>query len=428
MLKKALLLVLVAGLFGAWNPFDIVLPSAPAFADDDDDDDRGRPRLRFGRDLMPRIITRQYPSRPRPAALGGRPEIVAVGLSSADLDRLLTQDFTLLRTQQVALLGSSLARLRIPARLSLQQALATAARTAPNATFSNNDLYRRLSHVSYRASGGGCGQRCGAFDITAWTQSIGRCGTDVPIGVIDTGVDLAHPSLEGTRVTSRTIRSPDRPPSDKDHATAVLSLLVGKADSEVVGMVPGAHVLLADAFHGGAEGSRADAFDLIAAIDWLASEGARVVNLSLSGPHNAHVEKTIAGAQEKGVFLIAASGRPDRGQTSGYPARYRGVVAVSAVDSRLRPSRLATRGEHISFVAPGAGIAVAQRPSGVRRVEGTSFAAPFVTAAYAMGLGHNRNGSELTELLARSAKDLGSPGRDQVYGWGLLQFTALPRC
>ena len=264
--------------------------------------------------------------------------------------------------------------------------------------------------------------------MTGWTLSVGRCATDVPIGVVDTGVDLSHSSLAGTRVTVHTIRSPDRPPSGLDHGTAVVSLLVGRPDSEVVGIIPGARVLVADAFHGEEQASSADAFDLIAAIDWLVAEGVKVVNLSLSGPDNAHLQRAIARVQQQGVLLIAASGRPDRRRHSGFPARYPGVVAVSAVDSRLRPSRFATRGDHIAFAAPGAGIAVARRPSGVRRVEGTSFAAPFVSAAYAIGLARGQSIAGLTDLLARSAKDLGSPGRDPVYGWGLLQFSTLPSC
>lgn len=430
MLKKALVLVLVTALVGAGNGtgFGLMSGSTPALADDDDDDDddRGRPRLRFGRDLrLPRFVTRRYQPRPHAAA---RREIVATGLSPADLDSLLTQGFTLLRAQQISLLGTSLARLRVPPRLSLRQALETAARTAPNAGFANNDLYRRLLQAAYRPSGGSCGHRCEAFEITAWTQSIGRCGTDVRIGVVDTGVDLAHPSLAGARVTLRTIRSPDRPVSDTDHGTAIVSLLVGKADSEVAGIIPGAHVLAADAFHGKGQGSAADVYDLIVGIDWLASEGVRILNLSLSGPDNDQLQRVVARVQEKDVLVVAASGRPDRSRISGYPARFPGVIAVSAVDNRLRPSRLAIRGEHIAFAAPGAGIAVAQRPAGVRRVEGTSFAAPFVTAAYAMGLGRNKKGAELTELLTRSAKDLGSPGRDPIYGWGLIQFSAIPSC
>jgi subtilisin family serine protease len=320
-----------------------------------------------------------------------------------------------------------MARLQVPPRLNLGAALQEARRTAPNASFAGNDLYRRFAYASYRAAGNGCGERCEAFEITAWTQNAGKCAIDVPIGVVDTGVELSHPSLAGARVTLLTLRSPDRPPSDKDHGTAVLSLLVGRAASGVAGVVPQARVLFADAFHGTGQGSRVDTFDLIAALDWLASQGARVVNLSLSGPANAHLERAIAGILAKGVVVVAASGQATRDQSAGYPARYAGVIAVSAVDHRLRPMRSATRGGHVAFVAPGAGIAVAQGASALRRVEGSSFAAPFVTAAFAMGLARS-DGAALNELLARSARDLGQPGRDPVYGWGLLQYSAIPPC
>lgn len=419
MLDKLLALVLSAGLLVVWTTADLAVVSwlAPALADDDDDDhdddddDDRRPR-----------------AKRQPALARARPEILAAGLSVADLDRLLTQGFTVVRTQQITLLGTTVARLRAPSRISQRQALEMARRLAPNASFANNDLYRRLLHAPFRPSGGSCGQHCEAFEITDWTLSIGRCAADVAIGVVDTGVDLSHPSLAGARVAVRTVRGPDRPPSDKDHGTAIVSLLVGRVGSEVVGIVPGARVLVADAFHGRGRVTSADAYDLIAALDWLVSEGVRVVNLSLSGPDNEHLERVIARVQEQGVHLVAASGRPDRSQTSGFPAKYPRVVAVSAVDNRLRPSRLAIRGDHIAFAAPGAGIAVARRPSGVRRVEGTSFAAPFVSAAYAIGLARGQNASEITALLARSAKDLGAPGRDPVYGWGLLQFSGLPPC
>jgi subtilisin family serine protease len=427
MLNKLLALLLAAASFAAWTAAEVTVApwSAPALADDDDgdddDDDDRRPRLRL--QLPPGL-----PRVPRAQPRRERPEILAAGLSAADLGRLLTQGFTLLRTQQIILLGTTMARLRAPSRLARRQALDLARRLVPNASFVNNDIYRRLLQSPYRPGGGSCGQHCEAFELTGWTLAVGRCGTGIAIGVVDTGVDLSHPSLAGAQVKLRTIRSPDRPPSDLDHGTAVVSLLVGKPDSEVVGIVPGARVLAADAFHGRGRASSADAFDLIAAIDWLVSEGVRVINMSLSGPHNEHLERVIARVKEQGVHLIAAAGRPDRSRTSGYPAKYPGVIAVSAIDNRLRPSRLAIRGDHIAFAAPGAGIAVARRPSGVRRVEGTSFAAPFLSAAYAIGLARGQSPSGLTDLLVRSAKDLGAPGRDPVYGWGLVQFAALPAC
>jgi hypothetical protein len=104
------------------------------------------------------------------------------------------------------------------------------------------------------------------------------------------------------------------------------------------------------------------------------------------------------------------------------------VIAVSAVDNRLRASRLAMHGEHISFAAPGVGVAVAHRRLGTQRVDGSSFAAPFVAAAYAMALTREKDEAQVTRMLAGSAKDLGSPGRDPLYGWGLVQYTGFPSC
>ncbi|MBN9280293.1 MAG: S8 family serine peptidase, partial [Hyphomicrobium sp.] len=95
---------------------------------------------------------------------------------------------------------------------------------------------------------------------------------------------------------------------------------------------------------------------------------------------------------------------------------------------RLRPSRLSSRGAHISFAAPGVGLVVAAPRSSHRRVDGTSFAAPFVTAALAMSLGGKGSGAEAVGRLRAQAKDLGAPGHDPIFGWGLIQFETPKGC
>ncbi|MDZ4791493.1 MAG: S8 family serine peptidase [Hyphomicrobiales bacterium] len=119
---------------------------------------------------------------------------------------------------------------------------------------------------------------------------------------------------------------------------------------------------------------------------------------------------------------------PVLGGNTGYPGRYEGVIAVSAVDIRLRPSRLATRGAHIKFAAPGVGVVVAAPGGGYRLVDGTSFATPFITTAYAIGRKDAPKRDDLTTILSRAARDLGAPGHDPVFGWGLVQYSALPKC
>ena len=253
------------------------------------------------------------------------------------------------------------------------------------------------------------------------------CAVAPRIGVIDTAVDARHPSLAGAQLTTTTVRRQDRRPSDPSHGTGVVSLLVGQPGTGIVGVLPRARVLAVDAFHRAGNGDAADVFDLIAALDWLVDQGAGVINLSFSGPANPLMAEAVARVTSKGLSVVAAAGRPDGGAT-GYPARYPNVLAVSAVDVRLRPSRLSSRGAHISFAAPGVGLIVAAPRGGHRQVDGTSFAAPFVTAALAMGLGSKGSHSDVAAHLRAQAKDLGAPGRDPVFGWGLVQFAPSPQC
>jgi hypothetical protein len=306
-------------------------------------------------------------------------------------------------------------------------ALQLVRRLAPGARAARNDLFRRFAFSRYRPAGDLCGERCEYFALTAWQPALMSCAIAPRIGVIDTRVDTSHPSLVGADLKTTTVRRQDRPPSDAAHGTGVVSLLVGQPGTPVVGVVPRAPVLAVDAFHRAGNGDAADVFDLVAALDWLVEQRASVINLSFSGPANPVMAEAVARLTAGGVSVVAAAGRPD-GSGSGYPARYDGVLAVSAVDVRMRPSRLSSRGAHIDFAAPGVGLIVASSRGGQRSVDGTSFAAPFVAAALAMSLGGSESPADAAARLRTRAKDLGAPGRDSIFGWGLVQYDRPPNC
>lgn len=359
----------------------------------------------------------------------GQAEFAVKGLRPAAKERLAQRGYLIVDARDSALLGGNVTRLRAPDGLDRVEARQIVAAEAPDTTIADNDLFLRPIPGLYRSAGNNCGRRCETFDVTQWTRQASRCSAGTKIGVVDTGVDITHPSLADARVTIMTARSADLPESDMDHGTAVVSLLVGQPGTGVEGLVPGAHVFAADAFHGLGSNAGADVFDLIFALDWLADEGVSVVNLSLSGPDNPLLRDAVRRLQERGIVVVAASGQPGRGaEPIGYPGKYTEVITVSAIDSRLRPSRLAMRGDHIAFTAPGVGLTVAHSGGRLGKVDGTSFAAPFLTAAYAMASPRFERPSDITERLAESAKDLGAPGRDPVYGWGLVQFSKLPGC
>lgn len=376
-----------------------------------------------------RTVKRTGPNNnaPKAADSARRIELLVSNLPADAVTALQRRGFLLRGERRSLLVGVSLTRLVAPSGDSVRSASRRVRQLAPGSQVEANHAYRRLA-LQYQTAGKPCGRDCEPFKLTAWTERVGQCSAGTKIGVVDTGVDLTHPAIAGSNVKTTTTRSADHKPSDRDHGTAVVSLLVGREGSEVSGLAPSAEIFAADAFHGGPSGSIADTFDLIAALDWLVDQNVNTINLSLTGTDNPFIKRAIGEAIARNVTIVAAAGQPNESKSNGYPARYDGVIAVSSVDTRLRPSRLSNRGGHIAFAAPGVGITVANSDSQTKLADGTSFAAPFVTAAYAALLKSGGTTASVTEQLAATAKDLGSVGRDPVFGWGLVQFDAVPEC
>ena len=105
-----------------------------------------------------------------------------------------------------------------------------------------------------------------------------------------------------------------------------------------------------------------------------------------------------------------------------YPAAYGSVVAVTAVDNGHQVFRLANRGDYLDIAAPGVDVLHAKAGGGYAASSGTSFAVPFAVTA-AAALRQSAPGTDILDHIYRSAVDLGPPGRDDIYGYGLLQFT-----
>ena len=140
----------------------------------------------------------------------------------------------------------------------------------------------------------------------------------------------------------------------------------------------------------------------------------------MTGPANGLLEKAVEVAIEKRIPIVAAAGNQGPGAGPTYPAAYNGVIAVTAVDARMRLYQNANRGQFVTIAAPGVGVWTPSRDGG-KYSNGTSFAAPFVTAVVA-SLGHGRDLAieDLRKELAARTRDLGAPGRDPLYGWGLV--------
>ena len=203
------------------------------------------------------------------------------------------------------------------------------------------------------------------------------------------------------------------------HGTAVASLLIGR--SEVFrGVRPDAELYAADVYCGRPTGGAVDT--LVAAFGWMVQERVPVINVSLVGPKNAMLERVIGELIAGGYVIVAAVGNDGPAAPPLYPASYQHVVGVTAVDAHRRVLIEAARGPQVMFASPGADLAAAGSDHGYAAVRGTSFAAPFVAALLAAKLNQPNlaDAAAAIEQLAQTAVDLGPPGRDLTYGYGLV--------
>jgi hypothetical protein len=239
------------------------------------------------------------------------------------------------------------------------------------------------------------------------------------IGMIDSDVDTTHPSLATANIQARSF-APEGAELPDFHGTAIASIIV--ADSpDYKGLAPKAEVYAASVFENDRQrGEIASTVSLVRALDWLMSSGVDVVNISLAGPPNRLLETALGRAQERGVLILAAAGNGGPAAQPMYPAAYDSVVAVTAVDAGGQVFRLANRGKYLDLAAPGVGLLHARAGGGYAASSGTSFAVPFAATAAAR-LRQSQPDENALELLYSSAEDLGPPGRDEIYGYGLLR-------
>jgi hypothetical protein len=348
-----------------------------------------------------------------PATASQSREYVVWAASADAAPALERAGFRIIARGALSLADGEALRLSAPAGVGRHTALRRIAAAAPGSVAAENSIYRNISRPS--------GTRRGETGRSL--QHAVTCSAGATVAMIDTALDRRHPAIAGSAIVGLTVRAPDRQPSSPDHGTAVASMLIGRSDGPAPGLAPNARLVAVDAFHRTASGDATDAFDLVRAIDLVSTQDAILINMSLTGPDNAVVAAAIAAIQNRGAVVVAAAGNEGPRAKPLYPAAYTGVIAVSAVDGDGQPWRRSARGPHIAFAADGVGIALAGRAGGAEPHTGTSFAAPVVTAMLAGKLQRMQTSDPdtLTSRLAAIAKDSGEPGRDPVFGFGIVQ-------
>jgi subtilisin family serine protease len=257
--------------------------------------------------------------------------------------------------------------------------------------------------------------------VSASALPADACTRGAPVAIIDTPVDTSHPTLRGASVETRRFLDDGLVAASPDHGTAVAALLVGRPAPGSVPLAPGAALLAAEVFAMRDGKPRADAAAILASLDWALSRRARVIGMSLAGPENQLIALGVRAAARR-ANIIAAAGNFGPSAPPAHPGALPQVTAVGAIDARRRAWRGANRGDYVELVGPGVGVVSAAPGGGVKEWTGTSFAVPFAMAAALRARAETSGDPDAARrLLAARATDLGAPGRDPIFGYGLVQ-------
>jgi Subtilase family len=328
-----------------------------------------------------------------------RGEIVALDMSDAAIASATAKGFGIIERTPLSALDSVVTRLSTPKDMDAQSALATMRSLDAKGSYD-------LTHY-YGASFTPQGMRTAALPHAKAPVTKGS----LKIGMIDTKV-TAHQMLANTQLQQRDF-TPPKVSSPSEHGTAIASLL----SSDGAGQIYAANV-----FQGSAAKPYTSADALVRALNWMVEQNVVVINISLVGPRNTILDALVARTIGKGHIIVAAAGNGGPTAPPAYPAALPDVVAVTAVDSNLRVYRYANQGRYITVSARGVDVTAAAPGGGISSYSGTSFATPHI-AAWMARCAKTLNATARKKCMAameKSAKDLGAPGKDEVYGLGYI--------
>lgn len=246
---------------------------------------------------------------------------------------------------------------------------------------------------------------------TDWTQQyapkkikaeqgwdIDKGSPNVIIAIIDTGVDLTHPDLQGKLVPGYDFSDNDSDPSDyTGHGTHCAGNAAAATNNAkgVAGIAYNCKIMPLKIF------PNATVENVIKAVKYAADHGAKVCSMSFGGAAPSQAEEDAMNyAFNKGVLLVAAAG--NNGTTEKFwPAAYTNVLAVAATDQNDKKASFSTYGDWVEVAAPGVAVRSTYMGGGYANMSGTSMSCPIVAGVAAML--YSKGGLTLSAQKVRAA-------------------------
>ncbi|MFP3984790.1 MAG: S8 family serine peptidase [Candidatus Bathyarchaeia archaeon] len=257
-----------------------------------------------------------------------------------------------------------------------------------------------------------------------WPQTKGN---SIKIAILDTGIS-PHEDLQ-IYGGYDFVNSDDDPDDDNGHGTHVAGIVAAIDNTiGVVGAAPEVHLYAVKMLDSDGTGTVGWA---VKGIEWAIDNGMHLVSMSWgSSTNHPALRNAVNSAYRQGLLLVAAagnSGNPDgEGDNVEYPARYDAVIAVAATDRYNERASWSSTGPTVELAAPGVSIYSTWKDNNYATISGTSMACPHVSGVAALIRYKNSSltNKEVRSILQNTATDLGDEGRDNLYGYGLVNASA----
>lgn len=242
---------------------------------------------------------------------------------------------------------------------------------------------------------------------TAWETTTGS--SSVVIAELDTGVDFAHPDLQGAFVAGYDFVNRDTNPADDNgHGTNVAGVLAARANNSIgiAGQCWKCSIMPVKVLSASGSGSYSD---VASGLTWAADHGARIVNMSLGGASSSStLANAVSYAANKGVLIVAAAGNAGTSSLN-YPAAYEPTIAVAGSDAKDARYSWSSYGSWVEVAAPGCDYTT-KLGGGYGSVCGTSFASPMTAGIAGLLASANPGASSATlrNALLSTADPVGS--------------------
>lgn len=272
---------------------------------------------------------------------------------------------------------------------------------------------------------------CGAVhDGSFMTGGSPVLGTGVKVAVLDTGIDYTHSQLMGIyRGGFDFVNNDSDPFEDHYHGTHCCGTVAAKLDGiGVVGVAPAVDLYALKVLNRNGSGNWSW---IIGAMDWCVTNNIQVASLSLGGGSDpgSQVQAAFDNAYAAGVVIVSSAGNSGAGSdTVGWPAQYASVISVASTTESDSRSSFSSTGPAVEIAAPGSSILSTYPGERYATLSGTSMACPHVTGVAALiiaaGISDENNdgniNDEVRAVLQSTATDLGTAGRDEQFGFGLV--------